>query len=131
MMTPQQGTVVVIDDDPGVRESVTLLLSSAGYEYRDYGSAECYLASGRPPKPCCLLLDLHLPGMSGLELQRELRSRAETLPTLFVSGNASEADTRDAMAGGALDFLTKPIAPETLLMQTQRCLECSARDRTR
>jgi FixJ family two-component response regulator len=119
MFEPADATVIVIDDDAGVRESMEVLLGSARYRCVSYGSAEAYLAEVSPPMPSCLLLDLHLPGMSGLDLQRRLSSCLPGLPILFLSSTASAAETEQALNAGALAFLRKPANTELVLRQTE------------
>lgn len=115
MFDRRHATVVVIDDDASLRDSLGALIASAGYHYRSYNSAEAYL-NQRPPKPPgCVLLDLHLPSMGGLELQRQLNARKTRLPILFLSADASAEETREAMAGGALDLVLKPFCTDHLL----------------
>jgi FixJ family two-component response regulator len=122
MFDSQQATVVVIEDDPGLRESMEVLFSAADYRCVSYASAEAYIAQPAPSTPSCVVLDLHLPGMSGIELQSRISGANPRLPVLFLSGDASRAERNQAMAGGAAGFLRKPIDPSVLLSRTQHCL---------
>lgn len=122
MFDPRQATVVVVDDDACLRESLAALLDSVDYRYVGYASAEDYLEHAPPDIPSCLLIDLNLPGMNGLELQTQINNRRPRLPVVFFSGDASRSQVDQAMAGGALDFLHKPFDPETLLARARRGL---------
>lgn len=125
MFDPRQATVVIIDDDDGLRESLKALLQAVDYQCVSYASAEAYLEHPVPAPPSCLLLDLHLSGMSGLELQDEISRARYRPPILFISGDASPTEIDRAIAGGARDFLHKPFNPEELLDRTASCLRQS------
>ncbi len=109
--------VFVIDDDISVRESLDLLLFSAGYRVATFGSAEEFLAYERPRCPCCLVLDLNLPNLNGLDLQSQIVAggAAATLPIIFITGFGDVQATVRAMKGGAVEFLTKPFDERSLL----------------
>src|SRR5262245_37298856 len=96
-------TVFVIDDDISMRESLELLLVSAGYQPETFASAEEFLARPRRQVPSCLILDMQLPGLSGLELQRQLARRSD-MPVIFISGHSDVPRTVQAMKAGALEF---------------------------
>jgi FixJ family two-component response regulator len=117
-------TVFVIDDDVSVRESLELLIRSAGWETESFASAEEFLCHPRGSIPCCLILDLTLPGLSGLELQTKLAERLE-LPIIFVTGHSDVPMTVQAMKGGAVEFLTKPIKDTALLPAIAAAIERS------
>ena len=108
-------TVIIIDDDAGVRESISSLVRSVGFQAKLMASVDEFLQSGRPPGPCCLVLDVRLPGRSGLDLQRELADRNVRLPIVFVTGYGDIPMTVQAMKGGAIEFLTKPFRDQDLL----------------
>src|SRR5271166_4786639 len=110
MATPptSQPTVIVIDDDPGVRESIGGLIRSVGFQVRMLASVDEFHQSGRPNGPTCLVLDVRLPGQSGLDLQRELASTGIDLPIVFITGHGDIPMSVQAMKGGAIEFLTKP-----------------------
>lgn len=108
-------TVVVVDDDLALRESLGALISTASYRYWGFASAEDLLSHAFPSPPCCLLLDIDLPGMSGLELQRALAARALIMPIVFLSGHSDMAIANTALKHGAVDFLHKPVDPLRLL----------------
>jgi FixJ family two-component response regulator len=125
-MKEQPATVIVIDDDPGIRNSLGSLLRSVGYQVKLLGSVSEFLESGRPPGPSCLVLDVRLPGQSGLELQRELSAANIRLPIIFITGHGDIPMSVQAMKGGAIEFLTKPFRDQDLLDAIQLGL---ARDR--
>ena len=111
--------VHVIDDDASIRESAAFLLESAGFRARTYATCAEYLDSPPTPGPGCIVLDLRLPGMSGLEMQRELIARGERLPIIFITGHGDTATAVRAMKNGAVEFLEKPYAPEALLASVE------------
>jgi FixJ family two-component response regulator len=113
-MTDAIPTVFVVDDDLSVRNSLALLIESAGWQPEVFGSAQEFLA--RPPtsEPSCVLLDVFLPDLHGCDLQRQLADRAE-IPIIVMSGHADVPTTARAMKAGAIDFLTKPLAIDDLL----------------
>jgi FixJ family two-component response regulator len=127
-MTEAQPSVVVIDDDPDIREALKSLLRSVGLQGRAFASVPEFLKSGRPEGPTCLVLDVRLPGRSGLDFQRELSAANIDLPIIFITAHADVAMSVQAMKGGALEFLTKPIRDQDLLDAIQLGLE---RDRAR
>src|SRR5271165_3476800 len=110
------GTLVhVVDDDESVREAVGSLIRSAGWRAESFSSAQEFLASTRAEGPSCLVLDVELPGLSGLDLQQELAKADVQIPIIFLTGRANIPMSVRAMKAGALDFLTKPIDDEALL----------------
>ena len=115
----QPPTVIVIDDDPGVRDSLGKLLRSAGFGVRLLGSVSEFLEADRPEGPTCLVLDVRLPGQSGLELQRELAGAKRQLPIIFITGHGDIPMSVQAMKGGAIEFLTKPFREQDLLEAIQ------------
>jgi FixJ family two-component response regulator len=127
-MTEAQPSVVVIDDDPDIREALKSLLRSVGLQGRAFASVPEFLKSGRPEGPTCLVLDVRLPGRSGLDFQRELSAANIDLPIIFITAHADVPMSVQAMKGGALEFLTKPIRDQDLLDAIQLGLE---RDRAR
>src|SRR5882762_4063864 len=107
--------VYVVDDDESVREAVESLIRSAGFPVRTFGSAQEFLATPRADMPSCLVLDLHLPGLSGLDLQRELAKDDVQIPIIFLTGHGDIPTSVKAIKAGALEFLTKPFHDEDLL----------------
>jgi len=114
-MTEPEATIVVIDDDPEVREALGSLLRSVGLQPRLLASVPEFLQTGRPSGPTCLVLDVRLPGRSGLDFQRELTSANIHLPIVFVTGHGDIPMSVQAMKGGAIEFLTKPFRDQELL----------------
>jgi len=109
-------SVFIVDDDASVLRSLARMVRQAGYEARTFASAEEFLCSQpMPPQPACLVLDLTMPGLSGLELQQELAARSATCPVIFISGNGTIPDTVQAMKQGAVTFRSKPFDDEDLL----------------
>ena len=106
--------VFVVDDDLSVRESLELLIKNAGWQPETFVSAQEFLSRPHPPVPCCLVLDVTLPGLSGLELQKQLAERTD-MPIIFITGHGDVPMTVRAMKAGAVEFLTKPFKDEVLL----------------
>jgi FixJ family two-component response regulator len=127
-MPDAKSTVLVIDDDPGLRDSVGRLLRSLDLNARLFASISEFLASDPPDGPTCLVLDVRLPGKSGLDLQRELAAVNRELPIIFVTGHGDIPMSVQAMKGGAIEFLTKPFRDQELLDAIQLGL---SRDRAR
>ena len=115
--------VSIVDDDVSVGRSTQRLLRSSGLRAEFYTSAEDYLQSGRVKETACLLLDLRMPGMDGLELQRRLGETKPLTPIIFLSARASEEEERRALRSGAADFLRKPVSKERLLQAILAVLE--------
>jgi FixJ family two-component response regulator len=127
-MAEPQPTVIVIDDDPGIRAALGSLLASVGLETKLFGSVADFVKFGRPEGPTCLVLDVRLPGGSGLDFQRELAAENIHLPIIFVTGHGDIPMSVQAMKGGAIEFLTKPFRDQDLLDSINLGL---ARDRER
>ncbi len=120
-MTPQ-ATVYVIDDDPGMRAAFESLLRSVGHAVRAFSTTEAFRTAARPDSPACLILDVRLPGASGLEFQAELARLGVEMPVVFVSAHADVPMSVTAMKAGALEFLTKPVRDQDLLDAVHRGL---------
>ncbi len=114
-MVDANSTILVVDDDPGLRGSIARLLRSLGMEARLFGSISEFLESDLPDGPSCLVLDVRLPGQSGLDLQRELAAAKKELPIIFITGHGDIPMSVQAMKGGAIEFLTKPFRDQDLL----------------
>jgi len=127
-MMPPAATVFVVDDDPSVREAVASLLRSVGHRPRLFGSAQEFLASAKVEAPACLVLDVRMPGLGGLDCQRRLSEAGLQLPVIFMSGHGDIPMTVRVMKAGAVDFLTKPFRDQDLLDAVAQALE---RDRLR
>jgi FixJ family two-component response regulator len=119
-------TVYVVDDDEGVRSALALLLKSMDQPAVTFGSAGEFLEKYDPDRPGCALLDVRMPGMSGLELQEELNLRGVVLPVIFITGHGDVPMAVEAMQRGAFDFLQKPFRDDDLAERIRRAL---ARDR--
>lgn len=122
-------TVLVVDDDPAMRESLSWLLQSAGLGVQTFESAEHFLDHCHATRPGCLLLDLRLPGKSGLDLQQELAVRGVTVPIIFLTGYAEVPTAVRALKTGAFDFLEKPFSDEALLACVRRAIELDQSNR--
>jgi FixJ family two-component response regulator len=123
------GTVFLVDDDPRVLKAMARLLSSEGWSTKTYRSAREFLADRDETIPGCLVLDLLMPGMSGLDLQHELVRLGQCRPIIFLSGRGDVPSTVAAMKSGAIDFLTKPVDGEMLLEAVRTAIERDARQR--
>jgi FixJ family two-component response regulator len=124
----EQQTVFIVDDDPEFRASLARLLNSVGLKVRIFGSAVELLASGLPEAVSCLVLDVRMPGLSGLDLQSELAKANNFIPIIFMTGYGDVPMSVRAMKGGAMDFLTKPFRDQDMLDAVMTALE---RDRQR
>jgi FixJ family two-component response regulator len=114
--------VHVVDDEAAIRDSLAMLLRSVGLASRTWANAREFLAGYAPDAPACLIVDVRMPGMSGLELQEALRARGEALPVVIVTGHGDVAMAVRAMKNGAADFLEKPFNDQTLLDAVHRAL---------
>ena len=126
-MTDVEATVFVVDDDEAICEALKSLISSVGLEVETYASAREFLESRGPDVPGCLVLEVRLPGLSGLDLQSELANANIHTPIIFITGHGDIPMTVRAMKAGAVEFLTKPFREQDLLDAIQQALE---RDRT-
>ena len=118
-------TVFVVDDDISVRESLELLIGSAGWQPETFASAQEFLARPRLLVPSCLVLDISLPGLNGLELQKRIAVERTDVPIIFITGHGDVPKTVQAMKAGAVEFLTKPFSDEALLSAVRQALERS------
>jgi FixJ family two-component response regulator len=122
--------VFVIDDDESIRESLKSLMRSVGLGVETFASAQDFLQSTRPDVPACLILDVRMPGLSGLDLQRELAEANIHIPTIFITGHGDIPMSVRAMKAGAVEFLTKPFRDQDLLDAIQQALERDRRARS-
>jgi FixJ family two-component response regulator len=127
-MSEDKGIVFVVDDDPSMRRALESLLTSVGHEVRMFSSAPEFMQAARKDAPACLLLDVRLPGMSGLAFQDELTKAGIALPIIFITGHGDVPMSVRAMKAGAAEFLTKPFDDQVLLDAVHAALE---RDRAR
>jgi FixJ family two-component response regulator len=124
-MPPTKPIVFVVDDDISVRESLELLIANAGWQPEIFPSAQEFLHRPRSPVPNCLVLDLSLPGLNGLELQRRIAAERTDMPIIFITGHGDIPSTVQAMKAGATEFLTKPFSEDALLSAIRQALERS------
>jgi FixJ family two-component response regulator len=124
----KDGVVYVIDDDPHVRSGLSNLIRSMGLQAQVFGSAAEFLRIERPPTPCCVVCDVRLPGLSGLDFQAELAKRDRSPPVIFITGYGDIPMTVRAIKAGAVEFLTKPFRDQDLLDAVHVALD---RDRER
>src|ERR1700732_1927883 len=111
----EQPTIIIVDDDPEIREALGSLIRSVGVETKALASVPEFLNEGRPDGPTCLVLDVRLPGRSGLDFQRELSAANIHVPIIFITGHGDIPMSVQAMKGGAIEFLTKPFRDQELL----------------
>ncbi len=126
---PPEPTVFVVDDDSAMRDSLRWLLESVGLKVRTYPTAADFLREWDPALGGCLVLDIRMPGMSGLDLQAELARRGAGLPTIVVTGHAEVPMAVRAVKAGALDFIEKPFSDQLLLDRVRQALEIDRQDR--
>jgi len=124
-----QAIVYVVDDEPSIRNSTKELVESVGLRVQTFATAQDFLASQRPDAPGCLVLDVRLPGLSGLDLQRELARMKNPVPIIFMTGHGDIPMTVKAMKAGAVDFLAKPFRHQDLLDAIAHALERDRSDR--
>src|ERR1700720_2581892 len=123
MNAPDTSTVFIVDDDPSMRASIQGLLKSANLRPESFGTAEEFLRSKRPEGPSCLVLDVNLPGINGLDFQRELADAGIQIPIIFITGHGDIPMTVRAMKSGAVEFLTKPFQDQDLLDAIHQALD--------
>ncbi len=122
-LIPKKGTVYVVDDDEGVRDSLQWLLEGKDYRVRCFDSAESFLSRYDPREVACLIVDIRMGGMSGLELQDRLIERKSPLPIVFITGHGDVPMAVDTMKKGAMDFIQKPFQEEALVTLVERMLD--------
>jgi FixJ family two-component response regulator len=120
-------TVIVVDDDSAVRKALGRLIRAAGYRVELFGTAREYLACDAPSRPACLLLDIRMPGMTGVELQRAIEGTPRALPIVFITGHGDDAIRDQTLAAGAVDVLYKPVDDHLLLAAIEQALWRSLR----
>lgn len=122
-------TVFVVDDDAAVRDALKLLLRSVGHAVETYGSAQEFLEAYGEDRPGCLVLDIRMPGMSGLELQQKLNEKHSILPIIFITGHGDVPMAVEAMQAGAVDFIQKPFRDQDLIDRINQALEKDSANR--
>ena len=121
-MTEIKPTIFIVDDDPSVRESTELMLKSVGFNVKAFSSAQDFLKANVEEYPGCLILDVRMPGISGLDLQEKLVSSKTRLPVIFITGHGTVPMSVRAMKAGAVDFLQKPFEEQDLLDAVNRAI---------
>jgi two-component system response regulator FixJ len=129
-MTDEEPTVFVVDDDPGVGDSIRLLLRSVGLPAKTFRSGNEFLKAYDPKRAGCLVLDVRMPGMSGIDLQARLQEMDSILPIIFVTAHGDVPMAVEAVKAGAVDFIQKPFRDQELLDKIQEALEADARIRS-
>jgi FixJ family two-component response regulator len=124
-MSDSPAVVFVVDDDISVRESLELLIRAAGWQVEVFNSAQAFLARPRSFAPSCLILDVNLPDLNGLDLQKRVASERTDMPIIFITGYGDVPMTVQAMKGGAVEFLTKPFGDEVLLSAIRHAIDLS------
>jgi two-component system response regulator FixJ len=124
-----RATIFVVDDDAAVRDALKLLLRSIGHAVETFASAQEFLDAYREDRPGCLVLDIRMPGMSGLELQQKLNERHSILPIIFITGHGDVPMAVEAMQAGAMDFIQKPFRDQDLIDRINQGLERDAHNR--
>lgn len=122
-------TVFVVDDDVSLRRALSRLIRSAGYRVLTFASAIDFLEGDKKDDPCCLVLDVQMPGLTGLDLQQEMKARDMHFPVIFLTGHGDVPMSVKAMKEGALNFLTKPVEERDLLDAVREAIEFSRKDR--
>jgi FixJ family two-component response regulator len=130
MTTPEGPIVFVVDDDPSMRPAMESLIRSIGLRVKSFASAQDFLRFPRPDTPACHVLDVRLPGLSGLDLQHELASAGNPIPIIFITGHGDIPMSVQAMKNGAMDFLPKPFRDQQLLDAIQLAIQKDATTRT-
>jgi RNA polymerase sigma factor (sigma-70 family) len=123
VMTEGKPTIFIVDDDPSVRDSLELLVTSIGYDVKAYSSAHEFLECAPPGAPGCLILDIRMPGMSGLDLQERCAGAGFFLPIIFITGHGTIPMSVRAMKAGAVDFLEKPFDEQEFLDAITKAIE--------
>ena len=130
-MSAEEPVVFIVDDDEGIREATRSLLASVGLRVETFTTAQEFLASRQPDAPACLVLDVRLPGLSGLDLQHELIQAGIPIPVIFITGHGDVPTSVQAMKAGAVEFLTKPFQDQQLLDAIHRAIAGDLLERPR
>jgi FixJ family two-component response regulator len=129
MMQESDAIIAIVDDDPSVRKGLQRLIRSMGWKAESFASAQEFLARPRTEAPSCLVLDLQLPGLSGLDLQKQMAAAGLETPIVFLTGHGDIPASVQAMKAGAIEFLTKPVEEQDLLRAIQEAIERDRRTR--
>ena len=130
-MNPEEPIVFAVDDDPSMRGALARLFRSIGMQAQIFASAEDFLKFERPDAPACLVLDVRLPGLNGIDLQRELATGDRAIPIIFITGHGDIPMSVEAMKAGAVEFLTKPFRDQALLDAIHHAIQRDSADRKR
>ena len=130
-MNPEEPIVFAVDDDPSMREALARMFRSIGMRAQIFASAQDFLKFKRPDAPACLVLDVRLPGLGGLDLQRELGAGDRAIPIIFITGHGDIPMSVEAMKAGAVEFLTKPFRDQALLDAIHQAIQRDSADRKR
>ncbi len=128
-MTEGRPTVLVVDDDASLRKALQRLIRSAGYDAGVFSTAQAFLDSEKPTSPCCLVLDVQMPGLSGLDLQKEMINRDLFMPVVFLTGHGTIPMSVQAMKSGAVDFLIKPVDETRLFGAIETAIQRDVQER--
>ncbi len=129
-MTSSDASVFIVDDDPLIRDSLEQLIKSVGIKAYSFSSAREFLEKDLPDQPCCLVLDIRMPSLSGLDLQEELTRRSIPIPIIFITGHGTVPMSVRAMKAGAADFLQKPFEDQELLDAIHNAIEQNRQEKT-
>ena len=129
MSNQRSGEIFVADDDPSVRDVLSSIFTVEGYEVTGFGEGASLLSAARSRVPVCILLDVEMPGRSGLDILKELNAQEYPAPILIISGKSNIPMVVDAIKNGALDFIEKPFDPDTVTGRVREAVEASARQR--
>lgn len=129
-MTPGEATVFVVDDDASVRTALKRLIKSLGFKVKTFDSAQAFLKNGPHDGPACLVLDVRMPGMSGIELQEQLTNTGLGMPIIFITGHGSIPMSVNAMKAGAVDFIEKPFEDQKLIDAINMAIKKNKKFRT-
>jgi two-component system, LuxR family, response regulator FixJ len=127
MSNQRSGEIFIADDDPSVRDVLSLIFAVEGYQVTSFGEGTSLLSAARSRVPTCILLDVEMPGRSGLDILKELNAQDYPAPILIISGKSNTSMVVDAIRNGALDFIEKPFDPDTVAVRVREAVEASAR----
>ncbi len=130
-MSAEEATVFILDDDASVRKAMKRLIQSIGFKVIPFESAKAFLEYGSYDRPACLVLDVRMPGMSGIELQEQLRNAGISMPIIFITGHGNVSMSVEAMKAGAADFIEKPFDDQKLINAINRAIKKDEKLKTR
>src|SRR5919204_3628621 len=130
MSQGSKNEIIIVDDDPAVREALSVVFSLEGYHVTSFGDGQSLLAAARARTPACIILDVHMPGRSGLDILRELNAQDYAAPIFIISGQGDIPMAVDAIKNGALDFIEKPFNAQTVVSRVREAIEAWQRRRS-